>query len=105
MKMLFLFTAILVVSCSSKQSFDYKPVKFGFGEGYEEVVLEDNSIQLRVISLKDLDVKLLEHYFHFRASERCNGYNYQLFEFSEMIDVCSSGGCFKKGLQGRYKCA
>ena len=105
MKILAFALPILICGCAAQIEFRYKPVKFGtYEEGYEETSLDDGSILLKVISTHNHDRNLLEHYFHFRASERCNGYNYQLLEFKEMIDVCADAKCFESAVAGRYKC-
>jgi hypothetical protein len=105
MRILLLLLVLLSYGCSIHTDFNFKPVKFGaFEEGYEETIFDDGTIELKVISVQGHSREVLEHFFHLRAAEKCKGYNYQLFEFSEMIDVCANSKCFESAVYGRYKC-
>ncbi|KZN39317.1 hypothetical protein N480_00380 [Pseudoalteromonas luteoviolacea S2607] len=102
----FLFLVILsTFGCSVPTGFNYKPVKFGsYEEGYDETTFENGVNVLKIISTQNHSREVLEHFFHFRATEKCRGYNYQLIELYEMIDICADGKCFESALHGKYKC-
>ncbi|NMH60320.1 hypothetical protein [Alteromonas ponticola] len=95
---------LVVFGCSTEPSFNYQPVKFGLGEGYEEVELQDGRVQLRVLSFYGHSAETLHQYFYRRVEESCGGPEYQVFELNEMIDVCADAKCFKSAVQGLYKC-
>jgi hypothetical protein len=96
---------ILNLGCTSNSSFQLKPAQFGEGEsGYFEVVAQDGSITLTVYTLGKHTSVVLEHNFHKRVAQVCGGYKYTMISFHELIDICSSGGCFKTAVQGRFKC-
>jgi hypothetical protein len=90
---------------SMLESFDYKPVKMGFGEeGYEQLKMPDGIWEVKIIAMKSYPQKVLELVLHKRASEICDSSKYSVVDIREMIDICSEGGCFKSAVWGTFKC-
>ncbi|MBE0388655.1 hypothetical protein [Pseudoalteromonas luteoviolacea] len=105
MRILLFLVIFSTLGCSVPTDFNYKPVKFGtYEEGYDEKTLENGVNVLKIISTQNHSREVLEHFFHFRAAEKCKGNNYQLFEFAEMIDICADVKCFESAVYGKYKC-
>ncbi len=104
-KVLLIFIFPLLLSCSLSPTFNYVPVEFGgYGEGYNDRKMPDGTWEVKIIAYHDYRDELLESLFHRRASEICDGYHYKLFDFKPLVDICSSGGCCKKAVWGKFSC-
>jgi hypothetical protein len=106
MRHLIFFLILLPIGCTAVPEFNYQPTRIGSGaEGYiEESNSSDGIFRIEVLSMNGHKYEALSKVVKRRAIENCKGDNFKILLITEMIDVCSEGGCFKTAVRGEYEC-